>query len=203
MAFRSRRPGLPRHQRSAINKPMLSDMSPESVAVFPTKLGWIAFSMCGNLLQRLSFGHANPQSAATTVGQTLWQNRNGNECQDDSAANLIDRLIAYAGGHFDDFLDVQTDTAHLSPFSRSIIEAVRRIPFGQTRSYGQLAASVGRARAARAVGRVMAQNRTPLVVPCHRVVGSGGSIGGFSAIDGLNMKRRLLKLEAAGVVAAR
>jgi len=182
---------------------MLSDMSSESVAVFPTKLGWVAFSMCGNLLLRLSFGHANPQSAATAVGQSLSQNRNSNECPEDSAAELVDRLTAYAAGHFDDFLDIKTDTAHLSPFSRSIVEAVRRIPFGQTRSYGQLAASVGRARAARAVGRVMAQNRTPLVVPCHRVVGSGGLIGGFSAIDGLNMKRRLLKLEAASVVAAR
>jgi methylated-DNA-[protein]-cysteine S-methyltransferase len=181
---------------------MLSHNSLQSVAVFPTRLGWIAFSMCGNVLERLSFGHRSPQSAASSIAQPMQPDRYGVELRD-SARELVDRLTAYAAGQFDDFLDVETETAHLSRFSRSIVEAVRRIPFGQTRSYGQLAASAGHARAARAVGRVMAQNRTPLVVPCHRVVGSGGLIGGFSAIDGLNMKRRLLKLEASASVPAR
>jgi methylated-DNA-[protein]-cysteine S-methyltransferase len=159
--------------------------------------------MSGNVLRRLSFGHRSPQSARARIGQPMSPDRDDNEIRDHLAADLVDRLTAYAAGNFDDFLDVETETSHLSPFSRSIVEAVRRIPFGQTRSYGQIAASVGRARAARAVGRVMAQNRTPLVVPCHRVVGSGGSIGGFSAIDGLTMKRRLLKLEAPAAVIAR
>jgi methylated-DNA-[protein]-cysteine S-methyltransferase len=183
---------------------MPSPDSTHSVAVFPTQLGWIAFSMCGNVLQRLSFGHRSRQSAASAVGQPPPANQESDALRIvDRSSDLVDRLTAYAAGDFDDFLDVETETAHLSPFSRSIIEVVRRIPFGQTRSYGQIAASVGRARAARAVGRVMAQNRAPLIVPCHRVVGSGGLIGGFSAIDGLNMKRRLLKLEASAVVISR
>jgi methylated-DNA-[protein]-cysteine S-methyltransferase len=182
---------------------MLSDNPPETVVVFPTRLGWIAFAMCGNLLQRLSFGHASPQSAATAIGQPMPHDPDDASSSSDVAIDLVDRITVYADGSFDDFLDLETETSHLSHFSRSIVEAVRRIPFGQTRSYGQIAASVGRPRAARAVGRVMAQNRTPLVVPCHRVVASGGLIGGFSAIDGLAMKRRLLKLEASAAVAAR
>jgi methylated-DNA-[protein]-cysteine S-methyltransferase len=183
---------------------MLSHHASESAAVFPTQLGWIAFSICGNLLQRLSFGHRSPQSAASAIGQASLAERDTERLRrDELASDLVDRLTAYAAGDLDDFYDVETETSQLSPFSRTIIEAVRRIPFGQTRSYGQIAASVGRPRAARAVGRVMAQNRTPLVVPCHRVVGSGGLIGGFSAIDGLNMKRRLLKLEASAVLLAR
>jgi methylated-DNA-[protein]-cysteine S-methyltransferase len=183
---------------------MLSDKQSRTVAVFPTKLGWIAFSMCSNVLQRLSFGHRSPQSAATAIGQPMPQDQDDDTWRrDEVARDLVDRLTAYADCQFDDFLDVETETSHLSPFSRSIVEAVRRIPLGQTRSYGQIAATVGRARAARAVGRVMAQNRTPLVVPCHRVVASGGRIGGFSAIDGLVMKRRLLKLEASLAVSAR
>lgn len=182
---------------------MLSHHASESVALFPTQLGWVAFSMCGNLLQRLTFGHRNRQSAASAIGQPSLAQRDSGELQrDDRASDLVHRLTAYAAGDFDDFLDVETEISHLSPFSRSIIEAVRRIPFGQTRSYGQIAVSAGRTRAARAVGRVMAQNRTPLVVPCHRVIGSGGLIGGFSAIDGLNMKRRLLKLEASAALLA-
>jgi methylated-DNA-[protein]-cysteine S-methyltransferase len=185
---------------------MLPPHAAQSVAYFPTQLGWIAFSMCGNILERLSFGHRSPQSAVLAIGQTFLADRTCDELHlhyDDLAAELIARLTAYAAGACDDFLDVGTKTSHLSPFSRSIVEAVRRIPVGQTRSYGQVAASVGRARAARAVGRAMAQNAIPLVVPCHRVVGSGGHIGGFSAIDGLNMKRRLLKLEATAVVEAK
>jgi methylated-DNA-[protein]-cysteine S-methyltransferase len=182
---------------------MPSQVDSQAVAVFPTKLGWIAFAMYDNILQRLTFGHRGPQSAATAIQHAVSQAQSSRAQHDNAAGDLVDRLTAYADGRFDDFLDVETDTTHLSPFARSIVQAVRRIPFAQTRSYGQLAASVGHSRAARAVGRVMAQNRTPLVVPCHRVVGSGGSIGGFSAIDGLTMKRRLLKLEAGASVVAR
>jgi methylated-DNA-[protein]-cysteine S-methyltransferase len=172
----------------------------ESLAVFSTKLGWIAFVMRGQALARLTFGHRSAAAAALAVGRLPSGIQRGDKPRDLPTRDLVDRLIAYAAGAADDFLDIETETSHLTAFSKSIVEAVRRIPIGQTRSYGRLAALVGRPRAARAVGRVMAQNRTPLVVPCHRVVGSGGDLGGFSAIDGLAMKRRLLKLETASMV---
>lgn len=81
-----------------------------------------------------------------------------------------------------------------TPFERIVGEAVRRIPWGETRTYGQVARSVGRPGAARAVGRAMARNRFFLFVPCHRVVGAAG-LGGFSAPGGAALKRRLLELE--------
>ena len=109
---------------------------------------------------------------------------------------LVERLQAYADGQFDDFCQVRTDTSYLTPFGRRVIEATRHIRYGETRSYQAIAISAGNPTAARAVGAVMAGNRVPLVVPCHRVVGSGGKLGGFSAIDGLAMKRRLLALES-------
>jgi methylated-DNA-[protein]-cysteine S-methyltransferase len=149
-----------------------------------------------NVLQRLSFGHHGADSAAAAVG--LHDNDYIEENQG-AVARLAVRLTQYAAGNFDDFLDIEVDTTHLTPFAKAVAEAVRRIRFGQTRSYGELAALVGRPRAARAVGGVMAKNRTPLVVPCHRVLGSGGALGGFSAIDGLQMKRRLLQLEAGAL----
>jgi AraC family transcriptional regulator of adaptative response/methylated-DNA-[protein]-cysteine methyltransferase len=75
-------------------------------------------------------------------------------------------------------------------------EALRRIPAGETRSYGQIAAAVGAPGAARAVGSACAQNPVAVVVPCHRVVGSDGSLHGYAY--GLARKRQLLDAEASG-----
>ena len=149
-------------------------------------------------MQRLTFGHEGAIAAANEVGISHIEEERSSQF----AADLAERLQAYATGGYDDFLDVEIDVSHLSPFAVAVVDAARRIPVGETRSYGQLAMAAGRPRAARAVGRVMAKNRTPLVMPCHRVVGSGGKLGGFSAIDGLRMKERLLQLEAALAVAA-
>ena len=76
-------------------------------------------------------------------------------------------------------------------------EALRRIPTGETRSYGQIAEAVGAPRAARAVGTACATNPVPIVVPCHRAVASGGGLGGYSG--GLARKRQLLGVEGARV----
>ena len=80
-------------------------------------------------------------------------------------------------------------------FRRAVLEEALRIPHGETRTYGWLAEKVGRPRAARAVGRVMATNPLPIVVPCHRVIGSDGSLRGYGA--GLWMKEALLRAEDA------
>jgi methylated-DNA-[protein]-cysteine S-methyltransferase len=81
-----------------------------------------------------------------------------------------------------------------TPFMRRVYDVVRRIPAGQTRSYGEVADAAGRPGAARAVGAAMAKNRICLFIPCHRVVGSSG-IGGWSGSGGLEQKRALLELE--------
>ncbi len=84
----------------------------------------------------------------------------------------------------------------LPPFTRRVVEALRRVPPGRVVTYAGLAALAGSPGAARAVGQAMAKNRWPIVVPCHRVVASSGP-GGFSAGGGLDTKRRLLALEGA------
>ncbi len=83
----------------------------------------------------------------------------------------------------------------LSPFAREVMARARLIPRGGTSTYGELARLVGSPGAARAVGRVMARNPLPLVVPCHRVFGAGGRPVGFSAAGGVSMKLRLLAIE--------
>jgi len=85
---------------------------------------------------------------------------------------------------------------HATAFRRRVWEELRRIPFGETRSYGQIAAAVGAPGAARAVGTACATNPVAVVVPCHRVVASDGSLGGYAY--GLARKRQLLDAEAGG-----
>lgn len=81
-----------------------------------------------------------------------------------------------------------------SPFERTVYNAVRGVGWGSTRTYGEIAAEIGRPGAARAVGGALGRNPVPLLVPCHRIVGRA-SLGGFTAPGGLDLKRRFLELE--------
>jgi methylated-DNA-[protein]-cysteine S-methyltransferase len=78
-------------------------------------------------------------------------------------------------------------------FQRTVWDALLRIPYGETTSYGALARSLGKPEASRAVGLANGRNPIPIVIPCHRVIGSGGSLTGYGG--GLDLKRRLLALE--------
>lgn len=106
--------------------------------------------------------------------------------------DLKARLRRYFGGEdvfFDDHLDPTVGT----PFQRRVWAATREIPYGETRSYRWVACRIGSPGAARAVGQALAANPFPIVVPCHRVVRSDGSLGGFG--DRPELKRRLLEME--------
>ena len=89
------------------------------------------------------------------------------------------------------------DFAGMSAFQRQVLDLVARIPRGQVRTYGQVAEQLGHPRAARAVGAAMRCNPWPVLVPCHRVVGAGGALTGFSGPGGVGAKRRMLAWESA------
>lgn len=117
---------------------------------------------------------------------------------DDGPAWLRDavaEITTHLGGSPRSFASVPLDLAFATPFVRAVYEALRRVPAGQTTSYGELARAIGVAGAARAVGRAMASNPIPLLIPCHRVLAAGGKRGGFSAYGGLGTKERLLAIE--------
>jgi len=165
------------------------------VVVFPTRLGWFALVGSGTKLRALTFGHPTRAAALEALDPGLLARAREGQWN----PSLVARLRAYASGRPADFRDVPLDFADCTPFERRVLRSCRRIPLGKTLTYGQLAAKAGSPGAARAVGRCMARNRVPVIVPCHRVVASGGQLGGYSAAGGTAMKRRLLELEAAVV----
>lgn len=115
---------------------------------------------------------------------------------DDLLPGFARQVVDYFDGATPRFR-VDLDLSDHTPFRQTVFEQCRRIPYGQTASYADLARAAGRPGAARAVGSTMANNPLPLVVPCHRVLRSDGTIGGFSSPEGVRQKERLLRLEDA------
>jgi methylated-DNA-[protein]-cysteine S-methyltransferase len=111
---------------------------------------------------------------------------------------VIDRIVGLLAGAADDLSDVALDMEGVPPFNRRVYEIARAIPPGRTLTYGEIAARLD-APDARAVGQALGENPFPPVVPCHRVVASGGKTGGFSATGGVDTKLRLLAIEGAQV----
>ncbi len=103
-------------------------------------------------------------------------------------------LAEYFAGRRRDF-PLKVDWTRVDGFTRRALQVCAKIPYGKTLSYGEVAARAGSPGGARAVGQAMSKNPFPIVVPCHRVLASGGKLGGFSG--GLHFKRALLDLEGA------
>jgi methylated-DNA-[protein]-cysteine S-methyltransferase len=109
----------------------------------------------------------------------------------DDARRELDR---YFDGELREF-DLSLDWRLTGGFYRKVLRATARIPYGQTRSYTEMATRAGRPRAVRATGTALGSNPLPIIVPCHRVLRSGGALGGYGG--GLDTKRALLELEGA------
>ena len=112
-------------------------------------------------------------------------------------AQAADAVAALLAGEAVDLSFVVLDEQRVEPFDRSVYAVARTIPPGATRTYGEIAKHLGDPRLARAVGRALARNPFPIVVPCHRVLAAGAGLGGFSAPGGTKTKVRLLELEGA------
>jgi methylated-DNA-[protein]-cysteine S-methyltransferase len=162
------------------------------LVVFPSSLGWFAILGKKDRIKQLAFGYPSAQAAKKALTpELLAQARSLSR-----KPPLVRRLQAYAkGATGDDFRDIKLDLGQLSVFQHRVLEECRKIPFGATLSYGQLATRAGSARAYRAVGNCMAGNKIPIIIPCHRVVQSSGELGSYSAPGGVRMKKRLLSIE--------
>ena len=109
---------------------------------------------------------------------------------------VLAQLREYFAGDRSNF-NLPVDISQLTPFQRSVLDVACRIAPGQVWTYQRIAEELGRPRASRPVGGALAHNPIPIVIPCHRVVASDGSLGGYSGGSGLKAKRWLLRLEGA------
>jgi methylated-DNA-[protein]-cysteine S-methyltransferase len=178
-------------------------MKPVAYCVFDTPLGWcgIAWSELGDsrtapAVSLLQLPEATMQRTESRIGREAGV---GQASEPPPAiAEVIHRVCCHLHGDVQDFRDVALDLEGAGPFAQKVYHAARGIPVGQTRSYGELARTLNRPRAARAVGQALAKNPIALIIPCHRILAAGGKPGGFSAFGGRATKARLLALEGAG-----
>ncbi len=125
------------------------------------------------------------------VDQTYEPSREGWEADEATFGDAVEQLKAYFSGDLVDF-DLDLDLVG-TEFQRRVWAALLTIPYGETRSYGEIALQIGTPGASRAVGLANGHNPIGIVVPCHRVIGANGSLTGYGG--GLNRKKQLLEME--------
>jgi methylated-DNA-[protein]-cysteine S-methyltransferase len=114
----------------------------------------------------------------------------------------IDRILTLLKGEAVDLSDIALDLEAAPDFHRKVYEVARTIPPGQTMTYGEIARKLGVPHESREVGQALGRNPVAIIVPCHRVLGADGKMGGFSANGGVATKRRILEIEGARAVGA-
>ena len=181
------------------HKATSGSFSPAKLSVFSTEIGWCGLLGTDNGVERLSMGHPSQGDVLQTV-QRLFSKDHADMLDEIEEANwypeLRERLQNYFQGVVVDFRDVKLNLPRLTRFQSRVIGALQQVGYGKLITYGELAAKAGAPRAARAVGTVMSSNRIPVLIPCHRVIASGGKLGGFSAPQGTSLKQHLLTMES-------
>jgi methylated-DNA-[protein]-cysteine S-methyltransferase len=153
-------------------------------------LRWTELTIDGTLVLQMTSSEAGIRNIEFPPARAAKGERDD---RDPLLLELGRQLQAYFGGtlrQFDLPLDMQG-----TPFQKRVWRELENIPFGSTRSYQQVADAIGAGHAVRAVGAANGANPVPIVVPCHRVIGSGGKLVGYGG--GLELKKRLLELEGA------
>lgn len=158
--------------------------------VFETEIGWMSVLASPRGLLRATLPCRSEEEAVQHLGDTV----KSAVRSDEQFAGLAKRFRDFFNGDTPSFPD-RIDFSGATIFQQAVWEAARQIPYGDTRSYGDIAEQIGRYGAARAVGQAMGRNPVAIIVPCHRVVASGGKLGGFGG--GEDLKRYLLDMEAS------
>jgi len=172
---------------------------PENIfkyAVFLTAWGWAVFVVDRKGLLIFVLPEERKEDVLFKIRKELKYN---NLLEDNRGwESLIKKVKEYYTGKKVDFMDCQLDLDNYTNFQKKILQTVKKIPYGEIRSYKETAKAAGYPRAYRAVGNTMRNNPLPLIIPCHRVIKSDGGLGGFSGKEGIALKRKMIDLESVG-----
>jgi methylated-DNA-[protein]-cysteine S-methyltransferase len=148
---------------------------------------WVALSPAGLVVVLMKGSEGAMRRQLAPAGVTVDHQR---------TEPAVSQIVAYLNGQRHDF-DIPIDWSVLDTFHARVLRVVHAIPYGQTRTYGDIAKELGLVNGARAVGRANATNPMPLVIPCHRVVGSDGRLHGYGGPGGVTTKAWLLQMEGS------
>lgn len=158
-------------------------------AVCDTSLGWMGIVGSPNGIKKVILPLKSKEAVLGRISGCGYKVVNPNNTY---FSDLTDRLSRYFDGKPVDFAD-KLDLSGATRFQQNVWRTIRNIPRGETRSYAWVAKQLGLPKAARAVGQALKRNPLPIVVPCHRIISSDGTLGGFSG--GVKIKKLLLQLE--------
>ncbi|MBI5029410.1 MAG: methylated-DNA--[protein]-cysteine S-methyltransferase [Chloroflexi bacterium] len=177
-------------RREEIRLRLVPKYSTIKLSTFRTRIGWIgvAFNERGIVALKLPRG-SRAESMSSLKSEFV-----DAEILAQPPDKILREITEYVEGRRRTF-DLKLDWSSLKPFQRAVLEAANKIPFGETRSYAWIAQQIGNPRASRAVGQALGANPIPIILPCHRIIASNGSLGGYGG--GLPLKVKLLKLEGA------
>ena len=168
-------------------------MTDLSFDIFETPHGWVGVLASEQGIRRTTLPEPTIEACRDKLGEAI----DDAERTPGRFLDLRRKIERFLDGDDVDFGDVPIDVDDASPFLRAAWQACRTIPAGETRPYRWLASAAGRPNAPRAAGQAMARNRLPFLIPCHRVIASDGSLGGYgSGKTRLELKKRLLDMEA-------
>jgi len=167
-------------------------MSNRHYHLFDTKLGTAGIAWSDEGITRFRLPDPSREAAERDV-----KTKGTPAAPPPAIAAIIEEARRYFAGERIDFSAIKLDLASVDPFRRTIYDALRRVGFGETVTYGELARRAGanEPQAAQDVGVAMARNPVPLIIPCHRVLAAGNRLGGFSAPGRTEAKQRMLALE--------
>ena len=176
---------------------------PPKLTMMKSPFGWIGFWGQDKQVFGVKIGLQNRPELETAI-QHYWEY--DKECNwvtshlqnEDWYPELKDRLTSWLEGECVNFYDMEIVSPATTAFTQRVLVITHALSYGATLSYGDLALKIGSPKAARAVGNVMKTNRVPILIPCHRVIGSQGELRGFNAPTGVHLKQKFLMMEEIG-----
>ncbi|MEM8925498.1 MAG: methylated-DNA--[protein]-cysteine S-methyltransferase [Actinomycetota bacterium] len=170
-------------------------------ALFDTAIGRAGVAWRGDVVIAVALPERDDRSTRRRLDTTLGAaDVEVDDPPPPTVAAAIDAMVRLLDGEAVDLSGTAVDLSGCSPFDRAVYEVTLSIPPGSSLTYGEVAERVGEPGGAQAVGRSLGANPVPIIVPCHRVLGAGGKLTGFSGGGGVDTKRRMLLIEGCPAV---